>query len=84
MNQGAQPDLDAMGTSKFLLSNQTVDPSIIVANVSGKVSTKIIFLCPVDLKVSERLRVPVADGRDAVLALECSSHIPGVSSVCGR
>ncbi len=71
MHQRAHPHVHSMPPSELLLPHQGVEAPVPVVDVAAReVSAQLVFFDPVQLEVSERLAVPAADGREAVLAVQ--------------
>ena len=72
VHQGAQPHFDAVLSSVFLRSDQTVNATVEIPNTGPRVFAEIVLPHPVDLKVSKRLPVPAPYHRNAVLVAQAS------------
>jgi len=68
MHQCAKPDLDAMRSSKLILSNQTMNSAIVVARIARDVFPQVVLFDPVNLKVPKWFAIPAANCGEAVLA----------------
>lgn len=70
MHQRTQPHPDAMRSSKLLLADQNMNPTIIIIDIAAQIHSQAILLDPVDLKIPKRLAVEASDDGERVPALE--------------
>ena len=71
MHQRARPDIHPVPSSEFLLAHESMDAPVPVVDVAAReMSSQLVFLDPVEFKVSEGFAVPASYGGEAVFVIE--------------
>ena len=71
MHQRARPHVHPVPSSEFLLAHQSMEAPVPIIEVAAReVSAQVIFLDPVEFKVSEWFPVPASDGGEAMFIVE--------------
>ena len=70
MHQRTRPHIHPVPPSKLVLTHESMEAPVPIIDVAAReMSPQLIFLDPVQLKVSERFAVPASYGGEAVLVI---------------